>query len=100
MTNLVTKLLGLPEEIVVGKPSSAHLYRWTIFGTNHFKVCLQHTVGDDGSSEFCKDPMQFISFGVARNLYYPEPRSCEVIPDRAAWTVLIGKKPVTRKNMA
>ncbi len=98
MTSLATKLFGLPEEIVVGDPCPAHLYRWTIFGNSSFQVCLQHTVGDEGSHEFCQDLMQSISVGVARNLCNAEAPPCRAVPGQAAWMVLIGKKAGSRKN--
>jgi len=91
MTSLATKLFGIPEDIVIGKPYPSHLYRWTIFGNNHFKVCLQHTIGNDGSREFFQDTMPFISVGVAQSLCTAEIPQREVISRRAEWMVLIGK---------
>jgi hypothetical protein len=95
MTGLATKLFGIPEEIVIGKPCPSHLYRWTIFGNTHFKVCLQHTIGNDGSREFYQDPMPFISVGVAQRLCTAGVPQREVISCRAAWMVLIGKTVAT-----
>jgi len=91
MTSLATKLFGIPEDIVIGKPYPSHLYRWTIFGNNHFKVCLQHAIGNDGSREFFQDTMPFISVGVAQSLCTAEIPQREVISRRAEWMVLIGK---------
>jgi hypothetical protein len=92
---LATKLFGIHEEIVIGKPGPSHLYRWTIFGNTHFKVCLQHTIGNDGSREFYPDPMPFISVGVAQRLCTAQVPQGEVISSRAAWMVLIGKTVAT-----
>jgi hypothetical protein len=88
MTNLATKLFGLPEEIAIGNPCTAHLYRWMIFANNHFQVCLEHTIGDEGSREVPQYPLQFVSVGVAH----------EIVAGRATWMVLIEKKSNTVKN--
>ena len=89
MTNLATRLLGTPKEIVA-TPGLVHLYRWTIFSTDHFNVYLQHMVGANARNQFGNEPKQFFSFGIAREYRRPGPRTRKV-PGGTAWMVLIGR---------
>ena len=91
MTRLVTKLLGPPEEVDTLARFPAHLHRWMIFGTQHFKVYLHHSFNNDVTVDLCNYPERFISFGVVNSGVENSAGTPDTIADRAAWMVLIAK---------
>jgi hypothetical protein len=91
MTSLVTKLLGPPEKIETLACFPTHLQRWMIFGTQHFKIYLHHWYGEDLNVDLRHYPERFISFGIVNSCVENSAGTLEVIPDRAAWMVLIAK---------
>jgi hypothetical protein len=91
MTILVTKLLGPPEEIETLACFPTRLHRWMIFGTRHFKIYLHHSLNNDVTVDFRNYPERFISFGIVNSCVDNSAGTLEVIPDRAAWMVLIAK---------
>jgi hypothetical protein len=100
MASLITKLFGIPEEITIGDPRAAQLYRWTIFRNNHVNVSLQHSIGYDWSSDLNAYPSRFLSIGLAQSSVEEASRAHEQFANQAAWMVLIGKPPQSRKNAA
>jgi hypothetical protein len=88
MTNLITKLLGPPQEIGTKKHCLHRLYRWTILRNKRYKVYLDHSFGGASSGDLENYPERFISVGLAEshNMGNKPP-----FPGRAAWTLLIGK---------
>jgi hypothetical protein len=91
MTSLVTKLLGPPEEVELFACFPAHLHRWMIFGTQHFKVYLHHSFNKDVTVDLRNYPERFISFGFVKSYVGDSAGVPEVLPTRAAWMVLIAK---------
>ena len=93
MTNLVTKLLGPPEEVGAYSRFPALLHRWFIFGNQRFKVYLHHSSQADLTADLRPYPERLISIGLANS---PAEDSGEVLGTsggRAAWMVLITKSP-------
>jgi hypothetical protein len=88
---LVTKLLGPPEEIGTGGRSPNHDHRWTIFGNQHFKVYLHHSLNDASSVDLGPYPKRLISIGFAKSCTQTSSDALEVLGDREAWMVLIAK---------
>ena len=91
MTNLLTKLLGPPEEIGAGGCFPAQLHRWLIFGNQHFKVYLHHSSQADLTEDFRPYPERLISIGLANSSKEDSRGSFGRSADRAAWMVLIAK---------
>jgi hypothetical protein len=98
MTRLVTKLLGPPEEIDTLTRFSAHLHRWMICGTQHFKVYLHHSLNEDLTVNLCNYPERFISFGFVNS--YEDSAGTLAFSDRSAWMVLIAKSSRGRQKRA
>ena len=98
ITNLVTKLLGPPEEINGGDRCPARLHRWMVIGNQQFKVYLQHTFGDASSGDLPSYPKRFISFGLAESSLEDTAKGLNDFPARAEWMVLIGKSSRSKKN--
>ena len=91
MTNLVTKLLGPPEEIGMCGRSPSHHHRWMIFGNQHFKVYLHHSPNESSSDDLFPYPARLISIGLARSYARESGNTLEALGDRAAWMVLIAE---------
>ena len=100
ITSLVTKLLGPPVELVENTAHPTRLYRWMIFGNKRFKVYLHHSLGDDWNENLCRDPKRFISVGIVKSCLVDGPRGIDILPDRAAWMVSIGKPSQGAKSSA
>jgi hypothetical protein len=93
MTNLITKLLGPPEEVRGYGRFPALMHRWLIFWNQHFKVYLHHWSQADLTADLQRYPEAFISIGLAKE---PAEDSGEVLGKpggRVAWMVLIAKSP-------
>jgi hypothetical protein len=93
MTNLVTKLLGPPEEIGACGCLPAQLQRWLIFGNQHFKVYLHHSSQADLTADLRPYPAKLISIGLAHSSKENSDGVLRTSADRAAWMVLIAKAP-------
>jgi hypothetical protein len=93
MTNLVTKLLGPPEEIDACGCLPAQLHRWLIFGNQHFKVYLHHSSQADLAADLRPYPERLISIGLANSSDEDSGGVSGTSADRAAWMVLITKAP-------
>jgi hypothetical protein len=91
MTNLVTKLLGPPEEAGACSRLPAQLHRWLIFGNQHFKVYLHHSSQADLTTDLRPYPERLISIGLAKSSAEHSGEVRGTSPDRAAWMVLIAK---------
>jgi len=98
ITNLVTKLLGPPEEFIENAAHPTHLYRWMIFGNKRFRVYLHHSLGDDWNENLCREPKSFISLGFVKSGLEDGPRGIDILSDRAAWMVLIGRSSQSATN--
>lgn len=91
MKNLVTKLLGPPEEIGMCGRFPNHHQRWMIFKSEHLKVYLHHSASDASSNDFLPYPARLISIGLAKSYARKSGNTLEVSGDRAAWMVLIAE---------
>jgi len=100
MKNLVTKLLGPPEEIGMYDCSPNHDHRWMIFGNQHFKVYLHHSPNLASSVDLGSYPERLVSIGFAKS-YTRESDGTLVVPDdREAWMVLIAKSVHRVQNIS
>jgi hypothetical protein len=91
ITNLVTKLLGPPEEINGSDRSPIRLQRWVVFGNRHLTIYLHHVFGSTCDEDLRNYPRRFISVGLAESYLEDAAKGLDVFPDQAAWMVLIGK---------
>ena len=97
---LVTKLLGLPEEIGMWGRSPNHDHRWMIFENQHFKVYLHHSPNDDSTVDLGPYPERLISIGFAKSSTRKASDALEVPGDREAWMVLIAKSVHGPENIS
>src|ERR1700751_2402458 len=96
MTNLVTRLLGPPEDVEACACLPSSLHRWMIFANQHFKVYLQRSSNKDLASDFFVYPETLISVGCV-NSYAREPAEiAKAAPNRIAWILVIAKSPRDR----
>ena len=95
MSFLITKLLGPAQEISSRGRSPVHVFRWTVFQSKLFEVCLDHCDGEVSNAEPCDYPNRFFSFGLAkaRRAKHPQPTSSSC--DLDVWMVLVGSQPVS-----
>lgn len=99
MTSIVTRLLGPPEEVEPLACLPTRFHRWMIFGTQHFKIYLHHWYSEDLTVDLRKYPERFFSFGIVNSCSGNPAGTLEVIPDRAAWMVLIAKSSHGEQKM-
>jgi hypothetical protein len=99
MTNLITKLLGPPEEIGAGGCFPAQLHRWLIFGNQHFKVYLHHSSQADLTEGSSPHPGRLISIGLGKSSKGDSGGVLGTSADRAAWMVLIAKAPLVHQGL-
>jgi len=94
MTRLISKFLGLPEEIDHwGHHHWTHLYRWTILNNKRFQVFLDHSDTQDWEGNLQNYPERFFSVGIAQS-----GEGTQVYPDRAAWLLLVGRSQFRTKH--
>jgi len=89
IADLVTRLFGAPLEMGIHGCLSSHVYRWKIFGNQHLKVYLDHSLGPDWGQAPEGSPGQFISVGLGES-WTENDSDADTIPDHSAWMLLIG----------
>lgn len=94
ITDLVTKLFGAPLEMGIHGCLSTHVYRWKIFGNQHLKIYLDHSLGSDWGQSLESYSGQFISVGLGES-WTEKDTDADTPPDHSAWMLLIG----TDKNI-
>jgi len=65
ISNVLTRMFGVAEEINGGSRCPTYLYRWTLAQRRgHFGIYLHHFVNDDWSRDLHDHPKRFISIGL------------------------------------
>ena len=93
MTNLVTRLLGPPEEVERCACLPSPLHRWMIFTTQYFKVYLQRSSNMDLANDFIAYPETLISVGCVNSHGRKPAEISKASPNRIAWLLVIVKSP-------
>lgn len=101
MSFLITKLLGPAQEISFRGRSPVRVFRWTVFRSQLFEVCLDRCDGELSVAETCGYPHHFFSFGLAKAQGAKSPKAATTSGNQGAWMVLIGRQPVSvRRRVA
>jgi hypothetical protein len=98
MSFLVTKLLGPAQETFSFGRCPAHVFRWTLFRSELFEVCLEHCDGEVASAA-CDYPYHFFSVGLAKAQRAKSQHTASSSCDQGSWMVLVGRQrvPVRRR---